>query len=452
MLRDTDTYIMHFDRFGKELAAQGPSSLLPLRREAMAHFTELGFPTTRHEEWRYTSVAPITRIRFQPAVADGNGLTQAHLPLGRITGCRLVFVNGRYASELSTPGIHAERGWTLPRAVKAGSLAAALKTDFERVETHLARYAAFHQHPFVALNTALMEDGAFLHIPRGVIVEEPIHLVFIATRAPSGRGEPVVSHPRTLIVAEENSLATVIETYAGPDGDVYFTNAVTEIVAGENAVLDHYKVQQESEAAFHIATLHVQQARSSTFSSHSISLGGALVRNDVRAVLDGPGSESTLNGLYVARGQQHVDNHTVIDHAKSHCNSHELYKGILDGRATGVFNGKIFVRPGAQKTDARQTNQNLLLSQDAVIDTKPQLEIFADDVRCTHGATVGQLDEDAIFYLRSRGIGVEEARGLLTYAFASDVLGQFKIESLRTHLEELLHARLLRGERVRERR
>jgi Fe-S cluster assembly protein SufD len=374
-------------------------------------------------------------------------------------------VNGLYQPALSTVD-------TLPRGVKVGSLAAALDTDFERVETHLARCARFEDHAFVALNTALMEDGAFVHIPRGVVVEEPIHLLFIGTAG----ADPMVSHPRNLIVAEENSQATVIESYVGgqvfgcsgvqvfgsdkdaPAFDVagpehlntrtpehpipYFTNAVTEIIAAENAVLDHYKVQRESEAAFHVATLQVQQGRSSNFTSHSISVGGALVRNDIRVVLDGPGGEATLNGLYIVNGRQHVDHHTVIDHAKPHCNSHELYKGILDGHATAVFNGKIYVRPDAQKTDAKQTNQNLLLSRDAVIDTKPQLEIFADDVRCTHGATVGRLDEDALFYLRSRGIGLAEARSLLTYAFASDVLARIKVEPLRTQLEELLFARL----------
>jgi Fe-S cluster assembly protein SufD len=319
------------------------------------------------------------------------------------------------------------------------------------VQQHLARYARYRDRAFVALNTALMEDGAYVRIPRGVIVEEPIHLLFVGSAAD---GAPAVSHPRILIVAEENSQATVIETFVGvgdgvgrptpglPDGGVYFTNAVTEIVAAENAVLDHYRVQRESETAFHIATQWVQQARSSNFASHAISLGGALVRTDITAVLDGPGIESTLNGLYVVGGQQHVDTHTAIDHAQPHCNSHELYKGILDGRATAVFNGKIFVRQDAQKTDAKQTNQNLLLSRDAVIDTKPQLEIFADDVRCTHGATVGQLDADALFYLRSRGIDAAEARALLTYAFASDILGRIKVAPLRTALEELLFTRL----------
>src|SRR5262249_35960865 len=236
----------------------------------------------------------------------------------------------------------------------------------------------------------------------------------------STTGEPAVAHPRSLVVAGTSSQLTLVETYAGRDGEVYFTNAVTEVVAGENAVLDHYKVQRESRAAFHVATTQVRQARSSNFSSHFIGLGGGLVRNEVRALLDAEGCECTVNGLYVAGGRQHADNHTVIDHARPHCASHELYKGILDGHAHGVFNGKIFVREDAQKTDAKQTNQTLLLSDDAVINTKPQLEIYADDVKCTHGATVGQLDAESLFYLRARGIGLDEARSLLIFAFAND--------------------------------
>jgi Fe-S cluster assembly protein SufD len=325
-----------------------------------------------------------------------------------------------------------------------GSLASALQTDLATVEPHLARFARYDAQPFVALNTALMEDGAFVRIARGVVAEEPIHLLFL-TVAEEG---PLVTYPRNLILADENSQATIVETYAALDGGVYFNNVVTEIIAAENAVLDHYKIQQESEGAFHIATQQVQQDRDSNFTSHSISLGGALVRNDINAVLNGTGIESTVNGLYLASGRQHVDNHTAIDHAKPHCNSHELYKGILDGHATGVFNGKIFVRPDAQKTDAKQTNQNLLLSADATINTKPQLEIFADDVRCTHGATVGQLDADAIFYLRSRGLGLEEARGLLTYAFASDILERVKVAPLRAELEKQLLSRLPRMRHV----
>jgi Fe-S cluster assembly protein SufD len=323
------------------------------------------------------------------------------------------------------------------------SLGRNFETNPEQVEPHLAQYASYRGHAFTALNTAFLEDGAFVSIARGKVVEEPIHLLFLSTT----HGEGAVCHPRSLILAGEGSQATVIESYVGTGDDVYFTNAVTEIVAGPAAVVDHYKLQRESEEAFHVATLQVQQARNSTLSSHAVTLGGALVRNEVNAVLDDEGCTCTLNGLYLAAGRQHVDNHTVIDHARPRCTSHELYKGILDGQAHGVFNGKIYVRQDAQKTDAKQTNQTLLLSEDATINTKPQLEIYADDVKCTHGATVGQLDDEALFYLRTRGIDKEAARHLLTYAFANDVISRVKVAPVRAHLEEFfLAAQHLSGE------
>jgi Fe-S cluster assembly protein SufD len=327
--------------------------------------------------------------------------------------------------------------------VKAGSLATALNSDSALVEPHLARHAGYQDHPFVALNTAFLQDGAFVSIPRGKAVERPIHLLFVSTH--DRRGTATVSHPRNLILAGDDSQAMVIESYIGLNNALYFTNAVTEIVAGENAVVAHYKLQRESEEAFHISTVQASLSHNSNFSSHSIDLGGALVRNDVNAVLDGKGIECTLDGLYMVAGRQHVDNHTRIDHVKPHCSSRELYKGVLGGRSKGVFNGKIYVHKDAQKTDAKQTNKNLLLSEDAVINTKPQLEIYADDVKCTHGTTIGQLDQEAIFYLRSRGIDLEAARGLLTYAFASEMIGRIKVEPVRAQLETLLLTRLPEG-------
>ena len=291
-----------------------------------------------------------------------------------------------------------------------------------------------------------MEDGAFVYIPKAKVLEEPIHLLFVST----ARGKPTVSYPRNLIIVGYSSQATIVESYVGLENDLYFTNVVTEIVGGENALIAHYKLQWESKEAFHIATVEAHLDRSSNFSSHSIDLGGALVRNDVNAVLDGEGIDCTLDGLYIVTGQQHVDNHTRIDHVKPHCISRELYKGVLDGKARGVFNGKIYVHKLAQKTDAKQTNKNLLLSEDAVIDTKPQLEIFADDVKCTHGSTVGQLDQDAIFYLRSRGLGREAARGLLTYAFAGEMISRIRVEPIRRKLSEILLTGLPQGQRVEE--
>ena len=314
------------------------------------------------------------------------------------------------------------------------SLAAVLQAHPEWVEPYLARHAKFQEHAFTALNTAFLQDGVFLSVPKGKVIAEPIELLFVSTTP----GEGTVSHPRNLVVVGPGAQLTLIETFVGLDENVYFTNAVTEIVAGEGAVIDHYKIQRESVEAFHIATTQIYQTRGSNFSSHFVSLGGSLVRNEINVVLDGENCECTLNGLYLANGTQHVDCHTVIDHAKPHCNSHELYKAVLDGKGHGVFNGKIFVRQDAQKTDAKQTNQTLLLSNDATINTKPQLEIFADDVKCTHGATVGQLQEEQLFYLRTRGIGLQEARSLLTFAFANDIVGRIKVEPIRAQLEALL--------------
>ena len=324
----------------------------------------------------------------------------------------------------------------MPGDVTVASLAGVLQGRSSVVEPYLGKFASHKTHSFVALNTAFIRDGAVVIIPEGAVVEEPIHLLFFSTTA----GEPTVSHPRVLIVAGRNSRATVIESYLGPAGHIYFTNAVTEVVLAENARLDHYKVQHESDEAFHIATMQVRLERDSNFSSHAITLGAALGRNEVNAYLNATGCECTLNGLYLAAGQQVVDNHTRIDHAQPHCASHELYKGILDDEARGVFNGKIYVHQDAQKTDAKQTNKTLLLSQDAVINTKPQLEIFADDVKCTHGATIGQLDDESLFYLRSRGIGVEEARAILTFAFANDIIRRIAVAPLRARLEDHLLA------------
>jgi Fe-S cluster assembly protein SufD len=265
-----------------------------------------------------------------------------------------------------------------------------------------------------------------------------LHLLFVTTNG----GAPVMTNARALIVAGDRTQARIVETFAGPRDAFYFTNAVTELVAGENAVVDHYKVQEESFEAFHVAAMHVHAARSANFSSHSFSLGGRLARNDVNALLDGDGAECTLNGLYLADGERLVDNHTMIDHAKPHCPSHEVYKGILGGKARAIFNGKIVVRQDAQKTDAKQTNRALLLSDNASINTKPQLEIFADDVKCTHGAAIGQLDEDAIFYLRARGLTYFEARDMLIHAFAGQILDRVKIDSLKRALEGELYAQL----------
>jgi Fe-S cluster assembly protein SufD len=430
---EKNIYLSNFARFEKESAGNGRPWLDRLRKAAMKRFTELGFPTSRNEDWKFTSVAPIAKIPFRPIVSSDNDRVTSE-PLAEAghtidDAIQLVFINGHYA-----PGVSSLP--RLPDGVIVTGLAAALHEHTELIEPHLARYAAYREHAFTALNTAFIRDGAFLYIPEGKLIDRPIHLLFVATKA----GEGSVAHPRNLIIARSRSQATIVESYAGLDEQVYFTNGVTEIAVGDGAVIDHYKLQRESREAFHVATLQVHQQAGSNFSSHYLGFGGALVRHEVRAALDGEGCECTLHGLYMAGGRQHLDNHTVIDHAKPRCASHELYKGILNGKAHGVFNGKIFVRQDAQKTGAKQTNKTLLLSDEAVINTKPQLEIFADDVKCTHGATVGQLQDDAIFYLRSRGIGRDQARSLLTFAFANDIISRVKVEAIRTRLEETLLA------------
>ncbi|HSS45022.1 MAG TPA: Fe-S cluster assembly protein SufD, partial [Thermoanaerobaculia bacterium] len=326
----------------------------------------------------------------------------------------------------------------LLRGVRVVSLKEILAKEPETVQPYLSTIAGLDRNPFAALNTAFLENGVFVEIGRGIVVEEPIELRY--TVAPDG--EPRIAHRRVLIVAGEASQATVIETYAGQGDQPYFTNAVTEIAAGEGAVLEHYKIQRENTAAFHMQTIAVRQGRASRFTSQNVALGGRIARTDLDVSLEAEGSECTLYGLFIATGTQHLDNHTTIDHAKPHCTSRELYKGILDGKSRGVFHGKILVRPEAQKTDAMQTNKNLLLSSEALVNSTPALEILADDVKCKHGSTIGQLDANALFYLRSRGIGETEARSLLTYAFAADVVGRIRFEPIRASIEAVLGLRL----------
>jgi len=431
----TEPYLQAFDRARVARAAE-PAWLGDVRTRAMARFGSLGFPTTHEEEWRFTSVAPIVERGFQPAADGASGVSADQLAPRALAdvAARLVFVNGRFAPGLSSTG--APDG-----GVQAGGLAGTLRSAPQLVEGRLAELAEFDFQAFVALNTASFEDGALVIVPDGLIVERPVEVVFVSV---PGAG-PTVCHPRAFVLAGRNSQLRLVERYLGWGEGWAFTNAVTEIVAESNAVVDHYKVQQETTRAYHVATMHVRMGRHANVSSHSLTLGGALTRNDVVAVLGGEGGECTLNGLYLADGRRLVDNHTTIDHATPHCDSHEVYKGILSGHAQGVFNGKIVVRPDAQKTDAKQTNRALLLSDDAQINTKPQLEIFADDVKCTHGAAIGQLDEDAIFYLRSRGLGLDEARAMLIQAFAGDILGRIRVEPLRERLEAEMLKRLPGG-------
>jgi Fe-S cluster assembly protein SufD len=418
---EKDVYGTSFERFAEGAAVSDPSWLRSLRRAAMARFAKTGFPTTRDEQWKYTSVAPIARTAFAHARgSEGLPIPEATLAALRFPGPQAVFVNGQHAASLSQPGLSAP-------GVEVLSLREVLRRQPERVEPYLARQTGEGANAFASLNTAFLEDGAAVFLAPGAVAAEPIHLVFLSTSPGVAR----VSYPRTLIVAGPGSQARIVESFGGPAGEVYFTNAVTEIVVGENAAIDHYKLQEESESAFHVATLAVRQERSSRFSNTQIALGAALFRQDIGAVFGGEGGECVLNGLFVADRSQHTDTHTRIDHATPRCVSRESYRGILDGRARGVFHGLVLVRKDAQKTDAYQTNRNLLLSGEALVNSTPQLEILADDVKCKHGSTTGQLDPGALFYLRSRGIGEAAARSLLTYAFASEVLQGIRVEPLR---------------------
>ncbi len=425
------------DAFQEKRSPREPAWLSEVRRAAFDRFRDVGFPAAR-DEWKYTNVAPILKVPFAPAAESGPRRIEnfdAGEMAGR-SGAQLVFVNGRYAAELSSVP-------PLGEGVEIASLRETLASRPDQVEPHLARIAR-EGNAFADVNSALLEDGAFVRIPAGLVLSEPIHLLFLS----EPDFGPTVSHPRNLVIAEAGSQAVIVESWIGTAESLYFTNAVTEVVLGEGSVLDFYKLERESTGAFHVATMEVLQKRDSTFNSHSITLGGALVRNDLNVRLDAPGASCTLNGLFLGSGTQHLDNHTKIDHAQPHGTSRELYKGIMSGRSRGVFNGKIIVRPDAQKTDAMQTNKNLLLSKEALVNSEPALEIFADDVKCRHGSTIGQLDETAMFYLRSRGIGEEEARALLVYAFASDVASRIRIAPLRALVEAQLGLRLSGGDGV----
>ena len=433
-----------FARIAVTLPGAGVPWLARARSTALERFAQSGLPSIRDEDWKYTSVAAIEKHAFLARPPqDGRDSAAAALAalvdeLSLNAGHLLVFLDGRHAPALSAPG-------RLPAAATLASIADILDQTPAVLEPYLVNEE--RQTVFGALNTAFMADGAYLHLARGTVVEQPIHLLFIATK--EGAAGAAIS-PRNLIVAEEGAQATVIEHYAGAEGVAYFTNAVTQIFAAANAEIAHYKLQQEALQAFHVAGIHALQSKDSRLTSHSITLGAALTRNDITTAFAAQGCEATLDGLYLVSGRQHVDNHTRIDHLEPYGTSHESYRGVLDGHSRAVFNGKVVVYPGAQKTKAYQANHNLLLSRDAEVDTKPQLEIYADDVKCTHGATVGQIDENQLFYLRARGVEEAMARGLLVHAFAHDVIERIRVTSLRTRLEQILFTRLPQGSRIRE--
>ena len=431
-----DEYVADYEAFSGNGGSGVPQWFEHLRREAIQQFGTSGFPNSRDERWRFTNVAHLTDTKF--ALANGErptlslGEVQQHTLEAGKDQC-LVFVNGRHSKELSsTDGF--------PDGVVAGGLRDVANGGSERVERHLAKYATT-DNPFTALSTAFMSDGAFLYVPQDVILGEPIQLLFLTASA----GRPVVSHPRNLIVVGRNAAASVVETHLGLVDGPYWTNAVTEAVVQENARLHLYRVQREGAQASHTATTQSHQRRDSNFALTTIEIGGALSRHDINAVLAGQGAECSLYGLTQIQGKQHVDHHTTIEHARPHCNSWEFFNGIYDDKSRGVFTGRILVHPGAQQTDSKQTNNNLLLSKGARADSQPQLEIYADDVKCTHGATLGPIDEKALFYMQTRGIEAEVARNLLTYGFGVEILKEIEIAELRERLDQLVHARLDEG-------
>jgi Fe-S cluster assembly protein SufD len=437
VMQSKESYLEGFDRFEKGSLLNDPGWLRSIRRAAILKFYELGFPTIQDEDWRFTNVAPIARTPFKMAENGHEKIDPQELSRSMFFGLefsRLVFVNGQYSPSLSSIRFSVD-------GLKIGGLSHALAEERDLLERHLCRYADFQRDAFLALNTAFLKDGAFIYIPRGAILDEPIYLLFVSSATHS----PAITHPRNLIVLEDNSQATIIEDYVSLADDVYFSNSVTEVLVGENSVLSHYMIERESKKAFNVSTVRFQQSRSSNVTLHSVLLGGALVRSNVHPVMVGEGSECMINGLYMPTGRQHMDNYMRVEHASPHCDSRQLYKGILDGRSHAVFHGRIIVHKDAQKTDAKQTNKNLLLSDEAQIDTKPQLEIYADDVKCTHGATIGQIDQNAIFYLRSRGIDEEASRALLLLAFASESLERMRVEPIRRGLEEVVTKRFSQG-------
>ena len=413
-------------------AAREPAWLAEGRRAALARFEALGLPTPRHEDWRFTSLAALGQLELGRAPEGGVAAALAARVPGA-GGPRLVFVNGRYRSELSSRA-------GLPRGAVLCTLAEALRDAPETVRPHLGRLAPAADHAFVAANAALFEDGAFLSLPPNASLDAPVTLAFLTDAS-----RPQASHPRTLVVAGEGARATLEEVFVGGDGAPYLTNAVTELVLGAGAEVEHVRLQAEGTSAFHVSVVHADQGAGSRLAAHSFALGARLSRSEIRARLSGEEAKVAANGLYMAGGDQLVDNFSWVEHAVPRCTTTESYKGILGGKARGVFSGRIRVLPGAQKTVAHQMNSNLLLSDDAVVDTKPQLEIFADDVKCGHGGTVGQLDETALFYLRSRGLGEVEARSLLIWAFASEMVGLVGAPALRAGAKRLVTERLPAG-------
>ncbi len=421
-----DTYAADFAELTRARSTD-PLWLRKQREDAFAQFQKAGFPTMRDEDWHFTNVAPIAERTFSLAKPATVGKADIeHFRLRHEEWSGIVLVNGMFSRELSTLGALG-KGITV-RALSEGT------SDIPSAGQEIIGKVAPADASFTALNAAFMQDAILIHVSKGASIDLPIHIMHVN----AGINVRQASHPRVVILGERNSRAVIVESFFSARDSEYLTNAVTEVVLEEGAYLAHYKLQRESIAGFHIGTTAVRQGRTSNYVSFSFATGAALSRTNIYTTLDGEAATCTLNGLYMVDGKQHVDHQTKIEHVQPHCPSHEVYKGILDGESHGVFNGKVYVHPEAQKTDGKQSNNNLLLSDRARIDTKPQLEIFADDVKCTHGATVGRLDEVGLFYMKSRGIGDARARQLLTYAFAADVLEMIELDELREALEAMV--------------
>jgi len=416
--------------------SQAPAWVRERRDQAAKQFAQTGFPNTRLEEWRFTNVSPIADTKFQLAAGTFSNAAPLIAGVSLPGALQLAIVNGQFAADLSDLRV-------LPKGVRIVGLRDGARDGADGLEPHLAKTFSIDTHPFAALNTAHLDDGIAVFIASGAMVETPIHIVTV-TGGDAAGAAPLASHPRVLIVAGANSHVRIAHTFVGTPGDVYLTNAVVEVVVGDGANVEYYLDQRESEGAYHIANIQAHVAAKGVFASHAFSIGARIQRHDIGVALKGEGADCTMNGVYLADGERLMDTHTALDHAMPHCTSHELYKGILAGKARAVFNGRIVVRLDAQKTDAKQTNRALLLSDDATINSNPQLEIFADDVKCTHGAAVGQLDEEAMFYLQARGLTRIEARDLLLHAFAGEVLDGVKIPELRDQLETAFFRALAR--------
>ena len=424
-------------------AGQGPAWLKERREQAAKRFEHVGYPTTRNEDWRFTNVSPIADAKL--VLAEGSFARAAALVDSvKFPGAlRLAIVNGQFAAGLSDLS-------ALPKGVRIAGLRDGARDGADGLEQHLAKVFNIDAHPFAALNTAHLDDGVAIFIASGAVIETPIHIVVVTgSDLPSealakGGSKTVVAHPRVLVVAGANSQVRIAQTFVGAPGQIYFNNAVAEVVVNDGAIVDYYTDQRESEQAFHVANIQAHVSAKGVFASHAFAIGARSQRHDIGIALKGEGADCTMNGVYLADGERLMDTHTSLDHAMPHCTSHELYKGILAGKAKAVFNGRIIVRIDAQKTDAKQTNRALLLSDEATINSNPQLEIFADDVKCTHGAAVGQLDEEAMFYLQARGLSRIEARDMLLHAFAGEVLEGLKIPALREQVEQAFFTALAR--------